>query len=559
MMGSDEEEDDERRLYTSTDMMDSLTLDSKPHPFLPTNSDYRNAMSGGANFFFSSALQESHPLAAKLADADQFGFQESSAQSSGSLQEDLLLEPPSYADAIFSRDLSHSMTAVFSQTDSFSNVLTITVTDPQKIPESGASLAAGVASSYVTYLINTHTNIASYQGSDFSVRRRFRDVVTLADRLAQSFRGFFIPPRPDKNTMESQVMQKDEFIENRRAALEKYFSRLAAHPVLRRSDELRLFLQAEGKLPLAPTIDMASRMLDGAANLPRQLFGEGSTILAPHEAAQPTKGGRDLVRLFKELKQSVTNDWGSTRPAIIEEDRVFLKKKEKLQDLEHHLSDASQQAEVLVKAQQEVGEVMGELGLAFIKVAKFEMEAGFTPVHAADAKCVATGAVKASRFYRECTAQCVQHLDTLHEYLALMQGLHTAFADRSNALLTVQTLMSDVATNNMRIEKLEAASNKFFGGNSTHNRKVSELKEAVKVTEEARDLAQKEYNCIKEHNRAELERFEEERLRDFTNMLQGFAHTQVGYAEKICNVWTEVAKDAMSYSGRFAEAVSSVL
>jgi hypothetical protein len=245
MMGSDEEEDDERRLYTSTDMMDSLTLDSEPHPFLPTNSDYRNAMSGGANFFFSSALQESHPLAAELADADQFGFPEFSAQTSGSLQEDLLLEPPSYADAIFARDLSHSMTAVFSQTDSFSDVLTITVTDPQKIPESGASLAAGVASSYVTYLINTHTNIASYQGSDFSVRRRFRDVVTLADRLAQSFRGFFIPPRPDKNTVESQVMQKDEFIENRRAALEKYFSRLAAHPVLRRSDELRLFLQAE--------------------------------------------------------------------------------------------------------------------------------------------------------------------------------------------------------------------------------------------------------------------------------------------------------------------------
>jgi hypothetical protein len=132
-----------------------------------------------------------------------------------------------------------------------------------------------------------------------------------------------------------------------------------------------------------------------------------------------------------------------------------------------------------------------------------------------------------------------------------MQGLHTAFADRSNALLTVQTLMSDVATNNMQIEKLAAASKMFFGGNSTHNRKVSELKEAVKVTEEARDLAQKEYDCIKEHNRAELERFEEERRRDFTNMLQGFAHTQVGYAEKICNVWTKVAKDAMG-SGRFA-------
>jgi hypothetical protein len=68
------------------------------------------------------------------------------------------------------------------------------------------------------------------------------------------------------------------------------------------------------------------------------------------------------------------------------------------------------QAEALVKAQQEVGEVMGELGLAFIKLAKYETEAGYTPVHAAEARCVATAAVKASRFYRECNAQSVQHL-----------------------------------------------------------------------------------------------------------------------------------------------------
>jgi hypothetical protein len=239
MMGSEE---DDGRLYTSTDMMESLTLDSEPHPFLSNNSDYRNAMSGGGSFF-SSSLQDSHPLAAKLVDTHRLGFQDS-VRSSGSLREDLV-EPPSYADAIFARDLSHTTTSVFSQTDSFSDVLTITVTNPQKIPESGASLAAGVSSSYVTYLINTHTNISSYQGTDFSVRRRFRDVVTLADRLAESFRGFFIPPRPDKNVVESQVMHKHEFVENRRAALEKYLGRLAAHPVLRRSDELRLFLKAE--------------------------------------------------------------------------------------------------------------------------------------------------------------------------------------------------------------------------------------------------------------------------------------------------------------------------
>ena len=34
------------------------------------------------------------------------------------------------------------------------------------------------------------------------------------------------------------------------------------------------------------------------------------------------------------------------------------------------------QAEVLVKAQQELGETMGELGLPFIKMSKFDTEDG---------------------------------------------------------------------------------------------------------------------------------------------------------------------------------------
>lgn len=90
---------------------------------------------------------------------------------------------------------------------------------------------------------------------------------------------------------------------------------------------------------------------------------------------------------------------------------------------------------------------------------------------------------------------CAQ--DELHEYLGLMQALQTAFADRNNALLTVQTLMSDVAASNLRIDKLVASSNKVFGGSKTQNRKVEELKDAVKVTEEARDLALNEYEQIK--------------------------------------------------------------
>lgn len=56
---------------------------------------------------------------------------------------------------------------------------------------------------------------------------------------------------------------------------------------------------------------------------------------------------------------------------------------------------------------------MGELGLAFIKLTKFETEEAIYDsqrIRAADAKCVATAAVKASRLYRELNAQTVKHL-----------------------------------------------------------------------------------------------------------------------------------------------------
>lgn len=60
-----------------------------------------------------------------------------------------------------------------------------------------------------------------------------------------------------------------------------------------------------------------------------------------------------------------------------------------------------------------MGETLGELGLAFIKLTKFETEeAVFNAqrVRAADIKGLATAAVKASRFYRELNAQTVKHL-----------------------------------------------------------------------------------------------------------------------------------------------------
>lgn len=67
----------------------------------------------------------------------------------------------------------------------------------------------------------------------------------------------------------------------------------------------------------------------------------------------------------------------------------------------------------MVKAQQDMAETLGELGLTLIKLTKFENEEALfncQRVRATDTKNLATAAVKASRFYRELNAQTVKHL-----------------------------------------------------------------------------------------------------------------------------------------------------
>lgn len=189
---------------------------------------------------------------------------------------------------------------------------------------------------------------------------------------------------------------------------------------------------------------------------------------------------------------------------------------------------------------------MGELGLAFVKLTKLETdEAVFESqrARATDMKNFATVAVKASRLYRELNSQTVKHLvslydsllsgicnlvilltnkrsvhhslgktasnhctdlwhfhilqEKLHEYLGIMLSINNAFSDRSSSLLTVQTLTTELASLHSRIEKLEAASSKIFGGDRSRLRKIEELKENVRVTEDAKNCAVREYERIK--------------------------------------------------------------
>ena len=68
----------------------------------------------------------------------------------------------------------------------------------------------------------------------------------LAELLKVTHRGYFIPPRPEKNPVEGQ-RASDDFVELRRHALEKYLIQLALHPAIVQSDVSTLHGSAQSQ------------------------------------------------------------------------------------------------------------------------------------------------------------------------------------------------------------------------------------------------------------------------------------------------------------------------
>ncbi len=102
-------------------------------------------------------------------------------------------------------------------------------------PPAHALNPAGVEDAYMTYEVSVATSLPLYREQQFSVRRRFKDFVALSKLLPRLYPGAFIPGRPKRNAVEGRRMSP-AFVEARRAGLERYLNRLAAHEMVGNSE-----------------------------------------------------------------------------------------------------------------------------------------------------------------------------------------------------------------------------------------------------------------------------------------------------------------------------------
>ncbi|XP_031172375.1 sorting nexin-1a [Sander lucioperca] len=139
----------------------------------------------------------------------------------------------------------------------------VSVKDPEKIGDG--------MNAYMAYKLTTETQLAMFRNKTFTVRRRFSDFLGLYEKLSEKHgpNGFIVPPPPEKSILgmtKVKVGKEDsssaDFVERRRAALERYLQRVVNHPSLLQDPDVREFLERE-ELPRA----VSTQALSGAGFL----------------------------------------------------------------------------------------------------------------------------------------------------------------------------------------------------------------------------------------------------------------------------------------------------
>ncbi|KDR80722.1 hypothetical protein GALMADRAFT_241141, partial [Galerina marginata CBS 339.88] len=357
-------------------------------------------------------------------------------------------------------------------------VFVITVDDPQKVGDP--------IRSFTMYTVHTRTTSPLFQKSAFSVLRRYSDFLWLYETLSNNNPGVVVPPVPEKNTF---GRFDDQFVRQRRLALEKCIQKTANHPVLGKDPDLKLFLESDSF-----ALDIKHRKAEIA-----------------HE-----RGG-----LIASIGQSITG------PRFYETDEWFDRQKVYLDSLESQLRG-------LVKAIELVSKHRTELSVATGEFAQNVTELSSSDVGKQLAQSLA-GLAEVER-----TAQDLQNIQseqdlttlmaTVDEYARLINSVRLAFASRIRVYHAWKNQENELLKTKQTHEKNRAQ------GRIPTDRLGYSLTQIAEAERRASE-AKLEYEHASKLVKTEVARFEQERIEDFKDSLHAFLEGMISRQKELISGW----------------------
>ncbi|KAJ5638003.1 hypothetical protein N7490_007882 [Penicillium lividum] len=357
----------------------------------------------------------------------------------------------------------------------------ISVGDPHKVGD--------LTSSHIVYQIRTKTTSKAYRQPEFAVSRRYRDFLWLYNSMHNNNPGVVVAPPPEKQA----VGRFDtNFVESRRAALERMLNRIASHPTLQQDGDLKIFLESE-----AFNVDVKNK-----------------------ENREPDLG--QSKGMFGSFGLSVG---GGSK--FVEHDDWFHDRKVYLDALENQLKALLKSMDTVVAQRKGLAEAAGDFSASLHALSAVEL----SPALSSPLDGLSELQYRIRELYERQAQQDVLTLGiTIDEYIRLIGSVKTAFGQRQKAFHSWHSAESD-------LQKRKNTQEKILRQGKTQQDRLNQVNADVADAERKVHQTRLLFDDMGRLMRSELQRFEKEKVEDFKSGVETFLESAVEAQKELIELW----------------------
>uniref|UniRef100_A0A9J8DCU6 Sorting nexin-2 n=1 Tax=Cyprinus carpio carpio TaxID=630221 RepID=A0A9J8DCU6_CYPCA len=372
--------------------------------------------------------------------------------------------------------------------------LNISVTNPEKV----------AIFHFLSFSFFKGTSLTMFRSKTFTVRRRFSDFLGLYEKLSEkhSQNGYIVPPPPEKSILgmtKVKVGKEDpssaEFVERRRAALERYLQRVVCHPSLLQDPDVREFLEKE-ELPRA----VSTQALSGAGFL--KMLNKAT----------------DAVSKMT-IKMNEQDVWFDEKIQDVENEEQHMRKLHVMvESLVNHRKELSGNTAVFAKSVAMLGSSEDNTALSRALSQLAEVEDRIEQLHQEQAS---------NDFFT--------FSELLADYIRLLGAVKGCFDQRMKAWQRWQD------AENMLQKKREAEA-KLLWANKPD--KLQQAKDEIAEWEAKVTQYEREFERISATVRKEVIRFDKEKARDFKRQIVKYLESLLNSQQQLIKYWEAFLPEA---------------
>ncbi|KAF2034440.1 vacuolar protein sorting-associated protein-like protein vps5 [Setomelanomma holmii] len=355
----------------------------------------------------------------------------------------------------------------------------IYVGDPHKVGD--------LTSSHTEYSVTTKTTSKGYRNPEFTVSRRYRDFLWLYTQLHNNNPGVIVPPPPEKQAV---GRFEADFVESRRAALERMLNKTAAHPILQHDGDLKLFLESD-----AFTVDIKNK-----------------------ERRDPGLG---------ESKGMFGSMLSGSSGKFVEHDDWFHDRKIYLDALENQLKALLKATDTVVGQRKGLAEACGDFSASLHSLSAVELSPSLsTPLDS-----LSDIQIRIRELYERQAQQDVLTMGiVIDEYIRLIGSVKTAFQQRQKAYHAWHAAEQE-------LQKRKATQDKLLRQGRSQQDRLNQLSADVADAERRVHQARLLFDDMGRLMRNELERFEKEKVEDFKSGVETYLESAVEAQKELIEIW----------------------